>query len=54
MPQTTSTSTPSPTATTPTTKTLVCRVCEKGFSKAEHLRRHERCRKHPGSELSSS
>ncbi|RAL12073.1 C2H2 type zinc finger domain protein [Aspergillus homomorphus CBS 101889] len=47
MPQNTSTSTSSPTATTPTSKTLVCRVCEKGFSKAEHLRRHERC--HTGS-----
>ncbi|XHF98335.1 hypothetical protein AWENTII_001890 [Aspergillus wentii] len=28
-------------------KKLVCRVCQKGFSKAEHLRRHERC--HTGS-----
>ncbi|KAJ5103859.1 hypothetical protein N7532_004388 [Penicillium argentinense] len=24
-------------------KKLVCRVCQKGFTKAEHLRRHERC-----------
>ncbi|KAJ5178773.1 hypothetical protein N7492_001983 [Penicillium capsulatum] len=28
-------------------KKLVCRVCQKGFTKAEHLRRHERC--HTGS-----
>ncbi|KAJ5373036.1 hypothetical protein N7517_005042 [Penicillium concentricum] len=28
-------------------KKLVCRVCQKSFSKAEHLRRHERC--HTGS-----
>ncbi|CAI7649722.1 unnamed protein product [Penicillium pancosmium] len=24
-------------------KKLACRVCQKGFTKAEHLRRHERC-----------
>ncbi|KAJ5727610.1 hypothetical protein N7493_005430, partial [Penicillium malachiteum] len=24
-------------------KKLICRVCQKGFTKAEHLRRHERC-----------
>ncbi|KAL4890511.1 C2H2 type zinc finger domain protein [Aspergillus ambiguus] len=34
-------------ATSPGVKTLVCRVCQKAFSKAEHLRRHERC--HTGS-----
>ncbi|OQD68111.1 hypothetical protein PENPOL_c003G09948 [Penicillium polonicum] len=28
-------------------KKLICRVCQKTFSKAEHLRRHERC--HTGS-----
>ncbi|KUM62749.1 hypothetical protein ACN42_g4376 [Penicillium freii] len=28
-------------------KKLICRVCQKAFSKAEHLRRHERC--HTGS-----
>ncbi|KAL2821760.1 hypothetical protein BDW59DRAFT_149991 [Aspergillus cavernicola] len=33
--------------TPPGAKPLICRVCEKGFSKAEHLRRHERC--HTGS-----
>ncbi|KAL4802766.1 hypothetical protein BDV18DRAFT_146536 [Aspergillus unguis] len=31
----------------PGAKPLLCRVCNKGFSKAEHLRRHERC--HTGS-----
>ncbi|KAI3036084.1 WLM domain family protein [Aspergillus niger] len=45
MPQTT-TSSPT-TTTTSAVKTLICRVCQKGFSKAEHLRRHERC--HTGS-----
>ncbi|KAL5365231.1 C2H2 type zinc finger domain protein [Aspergillus floccosus] len=34
-------------AASPGSKTLVCRVCQKAFSKAEHLRRHERC--HTGS-----
>ncbi|KAL3476812.1 C2H2 type zinc finger domain protein [Aspergillus californicus] len=33
--------------TSPGAKPLICRVCDKGFSKAEHLRRHERC--HTGS-----
>ncbi|KAL4763517.1 C2H2 type zinc finger domain protein [Aspergillus foveolatus] len=36
-----------PSTTSPGAKPLICRVCEKGFSKAEHLRRHERC--HTGS-----
>ncbi|KAL4782489.1 hypothetical protein BJX76DRAFT_288760 [Aspergillus varians] len=31
----------------PAAKPLICRVCDKGFSKAEHLKRHERC--HTGS-----
>ncbi|KAI9372151.1 hypothetical protein BJX61DRAFT_542976 [Aspergillus egyptiacus] len=31
----------------PPAKPLICRMCDKGFSKAEHLRRHERC--HTGS-----
>ena len=35
MPQST---TSSPTTTTSAVKTLICRVCQKGFSKAEHLR----------------
>ncbi|KAL4872737.1 hypothetical protein BDV12DRAFT_125710 [Aspergillus spectabilis] len=34
-------------ASSPGGKPLICRVCAKGFSKAEHLRRHERC--HTGS-----
>ncbi|KAL4776893.1 hypothetical protein BDW60DRAFT_52193 [Aspergillus nidulans var. acristatus] len=36
-----------PSTTSPGAKPLICRVCDKGFSKAEHLRRHERC--HTGS-----
>ncbi|KAL4741039.1 C2H2 type zinc finger domain protein [Aspergillus similis] len=36
-----------PSTASPGAKPLICRVCDKGFSKAEHLRRHERC--HTGS-----
>ncbi|KAL4797417.1 C2H2 type zinc finger domain protein [Aspergillus venezuelensis] len=38
---------PQSATTSPGAKPLICRVCDKGFSKAEHLRRHERC--HTGS-----